>query len=69
LEDLRLPNQGYPMSGVIISKQLLGTHYQHHDGQVIDQPIERFLKPSFEALKEHLNWSGILAGRTTITRT
>jgi putative restriction endonuclease len=54
---------------VIISKQLLGTHYEHHDGQAINQPIERVLAPSFEALKEHLSWSGILAGRTTIKRT
>ena len=49
---------------VIISKQLLGTHYEHHDGQVIKEPTEPILGPSFEALKEHLSWSGIVAGRT-----
>lgn len=44
---------------VIISKRLLGSQYEHHDGQVIKQPTERILGPSFEALKEHLEWSRI----------
>ena len=49
---------------VIISKRLLGSQYEHHDGQVIKEPTEPILGPSFEALKEHLSWSGIVAGRT-----
>jgi putative restriction endonuclease len=52
---------------VIISKRLLGSQYEHHDGQVIKEPTEPILGPSFEALKEHLSWSGIVAGRTDIS--
>ena len=44
---------------VIISKRLLGSQYKHHDGQVIKEPTEPILGPSFEALKEHLSWSGL----------
>jgi putative restriction endonuclease len=49
---------------VIISKRLLGSQYEHYDGQVIKEPTEPIRGPSFEALKEHLSWSGIVAGRT-----
>ncbi len=49
---------------VIISKRLLGSQYEDHDGQVIKEPTEPILGPSFEALKEHLGWSGIVADRT-----
>jgi putative restriction endonuclease len=52
---------------IIISKQLLGTDYERYDGEVVNQPIDQILGPSFDALKEHLSWSGIVAGRTTIT--
>jgi putative restriction endonuclease len=49
---------------VIISKRLLGSQYEHHDGQALKEPTEPILGPSLEALKEHLSWSGIVAGRT-----
>ena len=44
---------------VIISKRLLGSQYEHHDGQALKEPTEPILGPSLEALKEHLSWSGL----------
>lgn len=44
---------------VVVSSQLIDTHYGDLEGHTISRPRGQTLGPSPGALKEHLKWSGI----------
>ena len=47
---------------IILSNQLLDTEYREYEGRAIAEPRKDKLRPSGDAIKDHLNWSGITRG-------
>jgi putative restriction endonuclease len=64
LFDLGLLSIDPSTRAVVLSEQLVNTHYGELAGKVIDRPADPSSTPNFEALEQHMKWSRLLQSKS-----